>query len=72
MTRTKVTSTLINSVGYDPAKELLEVEFANGAVWHYHNVPVAEHEQFVKSPSLGSYFHANIKTAYKGTKYIKP
>ena len=41
MQRTPVSSTAIQSVGYDPAGLLLEIEFTTGKVYQYRGVPPA-------------------------------
>jgi len=64
MERQPVSSSNLVSVGYDPSSETLEVEFKNGSVYRYFNVPPIEHEQLMSAPSHGVYFNANIKNAY--------
>jgi len=39
MLRMSVSSSNISSVGYDPKTQTLEVEFHNGGVYQYFNVP---------------------------------
>ena len=43
MQRTPVSSTAIQSVGYDPAGLLLEIEFTTGKVYQYRGVPPTTH-----------------------------
>jgi hypothetical protein len=64
MERIPVSSSNIASVGYDNASEILEIEFKNGAIYHYFNVPEIIHEQLMGAPSLGSFFNANIRNVY--------
>ena len=41
MDRQQVSSSSIRSVGYDPQTQTLELEFHNGGVYRYANVPEA-------------------------------
>jgi KTSC domain len=64
MERVTVSSSNIASVGYDSASETLEIEFKNGLIYHYFNVPEIMHEQLMAASSLGSFFNANIRNVY--------
>jgi len=66
--RKPVKSSQIKSVGYEPSSKMLEVEFANGAVYRYHGVEDHDHHAFVNAPSIGSHFHAQIKGKHKHEK----
>lgn len=41
MNRTSVTSSNIASIGYDPSSLTLEVEFTDGSIYQYFDVPEA-------------------------------
>ena len=41
---TAVESTVLVTVGYDEARELLQVEFCGRAIYHYFGVPAAIHQ----------------------------
>jgi hypothetical protein len=62
--RQSVSSSNLVSVGYDSASETLEVEFKNGHVYQYYNLPRFMYEQLMQAPSLGSFFNMNIRNAY--------
>ncbi|MFU0507489.1 KTSC domain-containing protein [Pseudaminobacter sp. NGMCC 1.201702] len=64
MDREPVSSSNLASVGYDPASEILEIEFNNGRVYQYYNFPQFMHERMMEAPSIGSFFNAEIKNAY--------
>lgn len=64
MERQSVSSSTLASVGYEPSSETLEIEFTNGSVYRYFNVPPFEHEQLMSATSHGVYFNANIKNRY--------
>ena len=55
MERKAVDSSMLASVGYDPLTQTLEMEFKDGAVWQYLNVPELEYTRLIGSSSLGSY-----------------
>lgn len=67
MNREKVVSSNIESIGYDPATQILEVEFKpNGKVWHYLDVPPAKFAEMKSATSIGAWFAREIKPRYKG------
>ena len=68
MKRVPVVSTNLKSVGYEPNSQVLEIEFIDGGVYVYNNVPPAVFQDFLKAKSHGTFFHANIKKAYEFTK----
>ena len=65
MVRVQVSSTSLASVGYDPTKQVLEVEFNTGAVYQYAGVPVEVYEELMAASSHGTYFAHNIKGGYE-------
>jgi len=46
----------------------LEVEFNNGAVWHYFKVPNKKINALAKAESVGKYFNAEIRGKYEEYK----
>lgn len=67
MNRTPVSSSNILSVGYDDDSFVLEVEFKDGRVYQYFDVPRAEFDALLSAGSIGSYFSANIRNAFAYT-----
>ncbi|WP_132833697.1 KTSC domain-containing protein [Sphingomonas sp. PP-CC-3G-468] len=65
MQRQSVSSSNIASIGYDEPTSLLEVEFLNGGIYHYFNVPSFVYEQLISAPSHGIYLNTNIKPNYQ-------
>jgi len=61
MKRETVSSSSLESVGYDAKQRVLEVEFIHGAVYQYFDVPLAEYESLLNADSLGRYFNGNIR-----------
>jgi hypothetical protein len=61
-------SALIVRVTYDPFMYSLTIEFRNGSIYDYIDVPMQEYEQMNKAPSAGKYFHSNIKSKYQSLR----
>ena len=66
--RKPVSSSNVKSVGHDPDSNTLEVEFSDGSVYHYHDVPKDVHEGLISSKSVGGFIHKNIKGSYKHSR----
>ena len=65
MRRQPVSSSTLRSVGYDPRSRILEIEFHSGAIYQYLDVPGAVFEALLAQDSLGAYFNAEIRDAYR-------
>lgn len=65
MNRQPVSSSNVASVGYDPASETLEVEFHNGSVYQYFDVPEAIYNGLMHADSVGGFLAAHIKGVYR-------
>ncbi|AFV01919.1 hypothetical protein UNSWDHB_1258 [Dehalobacter sp. UNSWDHB] len=59
-----VSSSNIESVGYDKENEITYVRFLNGTLYSYKGVPMHEFEGLLNAPSIGSYLHRNFKNIY--------
>jgi hypothetical protein len=68
MNRTPVSSSNVESVGYDPNILTLEVEFKDGAVYQYFDVPETVYQELTRASSVGQFMHANIRNNYRYTK----
>ena len=68
MQRQSVSSSNVRSVGYDRTTHTLEVEFHNGGIYQYYNVPEAEFIDLVNAGSIGSYLYTHIRDRYRYTK----
>ncbi|MCQ0971020.1 KTSC domain-containing protein [Paracoccus sp. TK19116] len=64
MIRDPVSSSNIASIGYDSDSETLEIEFTNGSIYQYFNVPSGLHEQLMAAPSKGQFLNLYIRNAY--------
>lgn len=59
-----VSSSNIESVGYNEENLEVYVQFLNGSIYVYKGVPLHEYENLRDAPSLGSYLHRNYKNVY--------
>jgi ATP-dependent DNA helicase RecG len=66
--RTPVASANVASVGYDADKKRLEIEFHDGEIYQYFEVPEAVYQELISSPSIGSYFLHNIRNNFSYQK----
>lgn len=64
MDRVSVSSSNLASVGYDPEKLLLEIEFNEGSIYQYFNVPQIEFNQLMRAESHGEYFSEYIRDTF--------
>ena len=70
MERTRVSSSNIRAIGYDPQGKVLEVEFVNGGIYQYFGVSQQLYERFMATSSKGKFFSAHILDKFK-TKKIR-
>ncbi|MDD2200117.1 MAG: KTSC domain-containing protein [Candidatus Paceibacterota bacterium] len=59
-----VSSSNIESIGYDEQNGQVYVRFLNGSLYVYKGVPLHEFKNLRDAPSLGSYLHRNYKNVY--------
>lgn len=69
MERKNVVSSNIKSIGYDESAMVLEVEFNNGAVYQYYNVPLYIYEGLMAADSHGRYLDQYVKKG--GYRYVQ-
>ncbi len=69
--RIRVDSSGLISVGYSKRKHILEIEFANGAVYRYLNVPPSVHRDLMAAESKARYYDQNIKRNYQSRR-VRP
>lgn len=69
MLRKNVSSSNIKSIGYDESTSTLEVEFLNGNIYQYSNVPESLYINLMNAGSHGEYLDAYIKKG--GYRYTK-
>ncbi|AKU43609.1 hypothetical protein CPT_Seuss83 [Caulobacter phage Seuss] len=68
MNRVPVESSNIVSIGYTENNETLEVEFKNGGVYQYFEVPKSVYFELMEAESKGQYLNRSIKPAYRFEK----
>jgi len=61
MKRVAVSSRSLRSLGYDVDEQALEVEFHNGSVYRYEQVPAEVVQALLEADSLGRYFNQVFK-----------
>ncbi len=61
MRRRPVTSTSVRSVGYDMPTGTLELEYVNGSIYRYYEVPQPTYAGLLAAPSIGNYVNTEIK-----------
>lgn len=68
MNRDPVQSTNLAEVGYCADTMVLEVAFHDGSVYQYFDVSEAVFLELMRAESVGRYFSANIREAYRYTR----
>lgn len=59
-----VSSSNIESIGYDEQNQEVYVRFLKGGLYVYKGVPEHEFQNLLEAPSHGSYLHRNFKNVY--------
>lgn len=67
MTRIKVNSDTLLSVGYEPDSELLELEFPGKAVYEYHKVHPVIYMGLMHTEAKEDYFDKHIRDKFRYT-----
>jgi hypothetical protein len=65
MKRNPVSSSNIESIGYDLSNNTLEIEFKNGAIYQYFDVPEIVFKELESADSVGGYLASNVKGIYR-------
>lgn len=68
MQRQPVNSSNLYSVGYDFDTSTLEVEFRDGSIYQYPNVPAQVYEGLMNAGSHGQYFHRHVRNTFSYRK----
>ncbi|MHA2227478.1 MAG: KTSC domain-containing protein [Candidatus Hodarchaeales archaeon] len=68
MDRKNVRSSNIRSIGYDPDRKILEVEFKSRNIYHYYGVPLNRFNDLMTASSHGKYLNRYIKGIYQYKK----
>jgi hypothetical protein len=70
--RTAVSSSSVVGVGYDEATQTLEVEFRNGGIYQYLDIPAEEYARLRCADSPGRCLDTRIKPRYEVRKLRTP
>lgn len=65
MYRENVKSSNIASIGYEEEVQTLEIEFINGDIYQYFDVPRSVYQELMSSASHGRYLNQYIKGTYR-------
>ena len=60
-----VESTAIAKIGYSKRRHILEIEFVNGAVYRYLDVPVTVYRDLMSSESKARFYDSNVRRHYR-------
>lgn len=61
---TQLQSTNLQSAGYDPETQVLQVNFVKGYGYRYLNVPEMVFQNLISAESAGRFFNANIQHVF--------
>ena len=68
MERQTVVSSNLDEIGYDAARETLEIRFHSGSVYQYSPVKQADYDAFMKAESKGKHFSKHFRNYFHGLK----
>ena len=60
-----IESTTLTSAAYDPAGQVLRLEFRSRAVYCYFDVPPVVYQELIAAESKGSFFNRNIRGRFR-------
>ena len=63
--RQRVESSAITAVGYSKRRHILEIEFVNGAIYRYLDVPSAVHRDLMSAESKARFYDSKIRRRYR-------
>jgi KTSC domain len=63
--RQPVDSTAIAKIGYSKRRHILEIEFVNGAVYRYLDVPPVVYRDLMSAESKARFYDMNIRRHYR-------
>jgi KTSC domain len=58
-------STMLVSAAYCPDRTILDLEFCDGTLYRFFDVPAACFERLMASDSKGAYFNRNIRNRFR-------
>src|SRR5438034_9100507 len=63
--RQSVQSTAIAKVGYSKRGHILEIEFVNGAIYRYFDIPLPVHRDLMSAESKARFYDSKIRKHYR-------
>jgi KTSC domain len=63
--RQSVQSSAIAKVGYSKRRHILEIEFVNGAVYRYFDIPLSVHRDLMSAESKARFYDSKIRRHYR-------
>jgi hypothetical protein len=69
MERQNVKSRILRSVGYNESIKILEIEFQNGLVYQFLDVPPKVYADLMHSGEIGKYFSEKVRPLFR-TKQV--
>jgi hypothetical protein len=66
--REPLASAALATAGYSKRLHIMEIEFCNGAIYRYLDVPVAVYRDFMSADSKAQYYDWNIKGHYRSLR----
>ncbi|HAC63395.1 MAG TPA: lysine--tRNA ligase, partial [Cyanothece sp. UBA12306] len=60
----KSQSVAVKSFDYNYEQQILRVEFTNGSIYQYHDLPKSLYQELEKAPSKGQFFNAQIRDKF--------
>ena len=70
--RKRVESDIFRSIGYDVDSRIMEVEFKDGLVFRYFQVPEGIHKRLMRTRSKSAFFRNNIHYQYWCSPQLRP
>jgi len=67
-----VDSSLLASAAYDVSESVLQLEFRDGAIYRYFDVPAAVYNDLLAADSKGSYFNKQIRGRFRHIRLRRP
>jgi hypothetical protein len=65
--RQEVQSSAIARIGYSKRRHMLEIEFVNGAVYRYFDIPLSVYDDLMSAESKARFYDSNIRKHYRST-----
>ena len=69
--RVAVQSTALATIGYSKRLHALEVEFLNGAIYRYLDVPPEIHREMMAAESKARFYHKHVRGQYRSV-HVRP